>query len=352
MKECHLSTRFIRSSSASDDLSPIAGGSNVSSVWKPILIAVDGSSESVSAARFGARLAARARTRWRLVHAVRDPGIVLTARLLQDNAAELDKALTELIGPQLEVARVAAMASSAPGELVIRIGRPAPVLQAEIERCGAGLVILGGKRHMALGRWLGGSTALDAVRLLTTPVLVTKGELADLDRVMVAVDLSPAAQPTIRQAERFALLAQGKLRAIHVIESLIRNPAVARWVDQQRFEGQSLAALERRVWPSLGIPEAERTVRFGDVVAELSAEAVEWRAHLLVVGTHGKDWINRLLLGSVTERLINALPVPLLVEPVRPQLDVFGDEALLTRLAEAPRTAQESHNAVGTEGER
>lgn len=294
--------------------------------WKPILIAVDGSIESVSAARFGARLAARAGTQWRLVHAVRDPGVVLTARLLQDNVAELDKALAELIGPQLEEARSAAAASSAPGELVIRIGRPAPVLQAEVERSGAGLVILGGKRHLALGRWLGGSTALDAVRLLSTPVLVTKGELADLDRVLVAVDLSAAAEPTIHEAERFALLAQGKLRAIHVIESVTRNPAVARWVDQQRFEGQSLATLERRVWPSLQIPEAERTVRFGEVVHELSAEAAEWGAHLLVVGAHGKDWIDRLLLGSVTERLINALPAPLLVQPVRPEPHPFGVE--------------------------
>jgi nucleotide-binding universal stress UspA family protein len=304
--------------------------------WKPILIAVDGSSESISAARFGARLAARGGARWRLVHAVRDPGVVLTARLLQDNAAELDKALTELIGPQLEDARRAAVASAAPGELVIRVGRPAPVLQAEIERCGAGLVILGGKRHLALGRWLGGSTALDAVRLLTTPVLITKGDLTDLDRVLVAVDLSPAAQPAIHQAERFVHLAQGRLRAIHVIESLTSNPAVARWVDQQRFEGQTFAALERRVWPNLQIPDAERTVRFGEVVHELTAEVAEWGAHLLVVGAHGKDWIDRLLIGSVTERLINGLPAPLLVEPVRRELDAFGVEAQLAQLARTP----------------
>jgi nucleotide-binding universal stress UspA family protein len=297
---------------------------------------VDGSSESVSAARFGARLAARAGTRWRLVHAVRDPGVVLTARLLQDNEAELEKALAELIGPQLEDARSAALASGAPGELVIRIGRPAPVLQAETERVGAGLVILGGKQHLALGRWLGGSTALDAARLLSAPVLITKGELTDLDRVLVAVDLSPAAELTILEAERFARLAQGKLRAIHVIESLTTNPAVARWVDQQRFEGQSLAALERRVWPRLQIVDAERTVRFGDVVHELTAEAAEWGAHLLVVGAHGKDWIDRLLLGSVTERLINALPAPLLVEPVRIEPNAFGVAAQLAQAAKIP----------------
>lgn len=301
--------------------------------WKPILIAVDGSVESISAARFGARLAERAGTSWRLVHAVRDPGVVLTATLFQNEVAELDKALAELIGPQLEDARRAALESGAPGDLVIRIGRPASVLQTEIEHGGAGLVILGGKRHLTLGRWLGGSTALDAVRLLTTPVLITKGDLAALDRVLVAVDLSPAAEPTIHEAERFALLEHGKLRAIHVIESLTTNPAVARWVDQQRFEGQSLAALERRVWPSLQIADAERTVRFGEIVHELTAEAAEWGAHLLVVGAHGKDWIDRLLLGSVTERLINALPAPLLVEPVRLEPDAFGVGAQITQVA-------------------
>lgn len=313
--------------------------------WKPILVAVDGSSESVAAARFGARLAAQAGTQWRLVHAVRDPGIALTARVLADDAAELDKALAELIGPQLEEARQAATASAAPGELVIRIGRPAPVLQAEIERCGAGLVIVGGKQHLALGRWLGGSTALDAVRLLTAPVLITKGDFTDIDRVLVAVDLSPAAQPTILEAERFALLAHGKLRAIHVIESLTRHPAVARWVDQQRFEGESLASLERRVWPSLQIPDAERTVRFGEVVHELTAEAAEWGAHLLAVGAHGKDWIDRLLLGSVTERLINALPAPLLVQPARAEPDAFGVEAQLAQIDRAP-------GGMGREGDR
>lgn len=313
--------------------------------WKPILVAVDGSSESIAAARFGARLAAQAGTQWRLVHAVRDPGIALTARVLADDAAELDKALAELIGPQLEEARQAATASAAPGELVIRIGRPAPVLQAEIERCGAGLVIVGGKQHLALGRWLGGSTALDAVRLLTAPVLITKGDFTDIDRVLVAVDLSPAAQPTILEAERFALLAHGKLRAIHVIESLTRHPAVARWVDQQRFEGESLASLERRVWPSLQIPDAERTVRFGEVVHELTAEAAEWGAHLLAVGAHGKDWIDRLLLGSVTERLINALPAPLLVQSVRAEPDAFGVEAQLAQIGKAP-------GGIGREGDR
>ncbi len=46
-------------------------------------------------------------------------------------------------------------------------------------------------------------------------------------------------------------------------------------------------------------------------------EAAAWRAELIVVGSHGKGWIDRLLIGSVTEDLLNNLPCAVLVVPVR-----------------------------------
>ena len=47
------------------------------------------------------------------------------------------------------------------------------------------------------------------------------------------------------------------------------------------------------------------------------AEAAEWKADLLVVGSHGKGWAERMLVGSVTERLLNHLPTSVLVVPTR-----------------------------------
>jgi len=38
---------------------------------------------------------------------------------------------------------------------------------------------------------------------------------------------------------------------------------------------------------------------------------------LVIVGSHGKGWVDRVLLGSTTERLLNKLPCPVLVIPVR-----------------------------------
>lgn len=285
--------------------------------WKPIIVAVDDAPESADAAAVGWRLAQAAGTSCHLVHVVHDPGTAVASMLMKEQGGELEPALLQLVGPRLRAALAPRVPPQALERLVIRVGRTAIMLKIEVERLGAGLVILGGKHHLALGRWLGGSTARDAVRTLSVPVLVTAGAPSDLRRVLVAVDLSYAAEPAIREAERFARLADGRLRAMHVIETLNLGPAVASFVEQQRFHDDSITALARDVWPLLPLPETEHTTRSGDAAVEIAAEAAAWRADLLVVGSHGKGWVERTLLGTVTERLLNQLPVSLLVVPVR-----------------------------------
>ena len=73
--------------------------------------------------------------------------------------------------------------------------------------------------------------------------------------------------------------------------------------------------LQRETWPLIRSRSVEKVVRIGTAVETISQEATEWRADLLVVGSHGKGWAQRLLLGSVTERLLNQLPTSLLVIP-------------------------------------
>ena len=58
------------------------------------------------------------------------------------------------------------------------------------------------------------------------------------------------------------------------------------------------------------------TIRHGTPVDTILREATLWPADLLVVGSHGKSWAQRLLLGSVTEKVLNHLPTSVLVMPV------------------------------------
>jgi universal stress protein A len=53
----------------------------------------------------------------------------------------------------------------------------------------------------------------------------------------------------------------------------------------------------------------------GDPVSGIIAEASKPSYDLLVVGTHGRTGVTKLLLGSVTERLIRLSPIPVLTVP-------------------------------------
>jgi nucleotide-binding universal stress UspA family protein len=60
-------------------------------------------------------------------------------------------------------------------------------------------------------------------------------------------------------------------------------------------------------------------VLLGDPAAELARFVAEEGCDLLVVGTHGRTGLSRLLLGSVAERVLRHAPVPVLVvrDPLR-----------------------------------
>jgi len=283
--------------------------------WGPIIVGVDGSSESAAAAKLGYRVARAAAEDCCLVHAtpdawapftaVGDPKQVRETQRLQLAVARhrMCEALRDTVAPELLE------------ELEVRLGRSAVVLQDAARERGAGLLVLGGKRHSALERWLGGSTSLNVVRTADLPVLVVTGAPTAIRRVLVAADLSDAARPTIALAERFARLVGAQLRVLSVFEPLPMLPDVPP-TDPAGYYGLSQELLQHKIWPLVRTTGVEKIVRHGMVVETLLREATDWAADVLVVGSHGKGWAQRILLGSVTERLLNDLPTSLLVAPV------------------------------------
>jgi nucleotide-binding universal stress UspA family protein len=63
-------------------------------------------------------------------------------------------------------------------------------------------------------------------------------------------------------------------------------------------------------------PAVKKVLRYGTPVESIMLEAADWEADVVVVGSHGKGWVDRVLIGSVTERLLNRLPTSVLVVPV------------------------------------
>lgn len=283
--------------------------------WGPILVGVDASPAAVSAAALAERLAELAAVRCELVHAVRDAWAPLVAVNPDPRVAEMQVLQQAVSRDRVRQVLKGTVSDRVLETLKVRFGPAAVVLRQVVEESRPGLLVLGGKHHTALERWLGGSTSLHVVRTSEVPVLITAREPATPRRVLVAADLSKAAGPTVCLAERFARLVGAHLRVLTVFEPLPDLPGVPP-MDPTEYYALAQETLEKDIWPLVTGTGVERLVRHGTVVDTLLREAADWQADLLVVGSHGKGWAQRMMLGSVTESLINHLPTSLLVAPV------------------------------------
>jgi len=283
--------------------------------WGPIVVGVDASPAAVGAAVLGERIAKLAGVRCELIHAVRDAWAPLVAVNPDPRVAEMQLLQQAVSRDRVRQVLKGTVSDRVLDTLKARFGPAAVVLRQVVEESRPGLLVLGGKHHTALERWLGGSTSLHVVRTSEVPVLITAREPATPRRILVAADLSKAAGPTVRLAERFARLVGAKLRMLTVFEPLPDLPGIPP-MDPTEYCALAQETLERDVWSLVKTSEVEKLVRHGMVVDTLLREASEWQADILVVGSHGKGWAQRVLLGSVTERLINHLPTSLLVAPV------------------------------------
>jgi nucleotide-binding universal stress UspA family protein len=265
-----------------------------------VVVGVDHSPSAIAALAFARALCRRAGTRCTPVHVV-EPGRDAEAAEARVRAA-LDAARPPLGASDLE----------------IRIGNPAETLVSSAGEHRAGLIILGGKSHSLLGRWVAGSTAVDLVRLSPVPVLVTRGGVGILTRVLVGADATPAAKGAITVGEEWARLWQAALRVLHVvpIPPLVPEQGVVFDLDMVRRSGEEQAAAE--VWPLIRREGTERELEIGSPGRMLSEHSRSWHADLLVVARHDRGWLSRAALGSVTEQLLDELPTSMLVVPATP----------------------------------
>lgn len=282
--------------------------------WKPIIIGADTSPEAAAAVTFGCRLAQAAETTCHVVHATPDPWMAIASASLPPDLTEYRQALADRARQEILLATRGIGVPEQAHEVIVRMGRPVRALRDVVKELGAELVVLGGKHHSVLERWLGGSTALDAVRALPVPVLVTREPPRRIRRVLAAADFSAAAHSTLAAAERLAETFDAELRVVSVFEPLPAVPGMGS-VESPEYYALWEEMLRRDVWPLVRRAHTETVVRHGRVVETLRREAATWPADLLVMGSHGKGWVDRLLLGSVTERLLNELPTSVVVVP-------------------------------------
>ena len=131
--------------------------------------------------------------------------------------------------------------------------------------------------------------------------------------VVVPVDFSEESLAAVKLGREFVTNAS-QLHLIHVLPAL--RPAepgfVWTMVDDAHRRISAEQALRDRIWGTAA-EGAHVRVEFGDAGREIAEFAERLHAELIVVPSHGRSGINRLLLGSVSERVTRLAHCPVLV---------------------------------------
>lgn len=141
-------------------------------------------------------------------------------------------------------------------------------------------------------------------------------------RILVAIDGSQAAQRALEEALKIAEAAQATVTAVFVAEHVAQMVDMSTGLldEQARTTASAEAAMAtledaRALFQQRKVRGLTRVIdAYGkDIASVLCRVADECEADLLVVGTHGRQGIGRLLLGSVAEALLRRASVPVLV---------------------------------------
>ena len=207
--------------------------------------------------------------------------------------------------------------------VVIEEGDPAGVILAATRKAGADLIVAGSHGRGGAAHLLLGSVAEKIVRSAPCPVLVVKkGRLREKGPVLVAIDDSPLAPDVANAAAAVAGHLGAKLAAVHVLHEThiyedVYGPAIGRQVYREIAELGLRRATEKvsALLSKAGAKVAAKDLivcegRAQDVIADVTRRLSPC---LIVVGTHGRHGLKRIVLGSVAEAVVRRAPAPVLV---------------------------------------
>lgn len=140
-------------------------------------------------------------------------------------------------------------------------------------------------------------------------------------RILVPLDGSAPARAGLDQALALAKSEGARLRLMHVVDehALMQGmePAfnVGELLATLAEEGRKLLADAAAIAHRRGV-KADAVLyelRIGRVADRIIREAKNWRADLIIMGTHGRRGLGRLVMGSDAESVLRESPVPLLL---------------------------------------
>jgi nucleotide-binding universal stress UspA family protein len=197
----------------------------------------------------------------------------------------------------------------------VRAGNPATVIADMAKESRPRLIVVGLGGHGVGARWFGNETALRLMRLSETPVLaINTGTRALPSRMLVAMDFSDSSIKAARLALEIASPGSS-MTLVHVVPWERNEYVPETWF---REHEAYIAAHLKRVSGWLDCDQTSRIhqkIMYGKPGSALLACAEELEVDLIVAGTHGRNFVGRMLGGETVSKLVRGARCSVLVLP-------------------------------------
>jgi nucleotide-binding universal stress UspA family protein len=140
-------------------------------------------------------------------------------------------------------------------------------------------------------------------------------------RILVPVDGSKTARRALDEAIRLAKIHGSQLRLLHVVNELIVDVTYSpgwcldKIIESLRSVGQAILDSALATAESAGVKaDSSLLESIGNLAADfILAQATEWKADLIVMGTHGRRGLLRLALGSNADLVVRGAAMPVML---------------------------------------
>jgi nucleotide-binding universal stress UspA family protein len=237
----------------------------------------------------------------------------------------------EVAREYLNSVRETALAGYGPASIVVTGGKPVETIAEVAREQGADLIAMATHGASGLARWTMGSVAEGVMQRASCPVLlvrVTEDAVppSPLERILVPLDGSPVAEQALPHAVALATEKQAELILLRAVDPLTEHEmrAIVRYrkerdvlLEQFRQEAIHYLTPHQQALEEEGLRCRQRVIaaHAGEAILHVAAQE---EADLVVMTTHGRSGIGKLVYGSVTDHVLHHATRPLLVVRAAP----------------------------------
>jgi nucleotide-binding universal stress UspA family protein len=151
-------------------------------------------------------------------------------------------------------------------------------------------------------------------------------------KVLIALDYNPTAQKVAEVGFSIAKSMDAEITLLHIITDPVLyatsgySPIMgfSGYIDVEPLQLDNIQGLTKasldfldKTRKHLGDKSIQTLVKEGDFADTILQTAKEEQSDIIIVGSHSQKWLEKILMGSVTEKVLDHSSIPVLIVPTK-----------------------------------